>query len=79
MASRATAEKWLTELTHLPTASGVEDAVAAWVIRWVARREDLTDVLLALVRPGDVVLTLGAGDITAVAGEVFDRLAGAAA
>jgi len=41
MANRATAEKWLTELTHLPTASGMEDAVVAWVSRWVRRRDDL--------------------------------------
>ncbi|MEA1902073.1 MAG: hypothetical protein U9N56_00945 [Actinomycetota bacterium] len=41
MASRATAEKWLSELTHLPTASGMEDAVVAWVEKWVSRRDDL--------------------------------------
>lgn len=41
MASRATAEKWLHQLTHLPTASGIEDAVVTWVERWVSRREDL--------------------------------------
>ena len=41
MASRATAEKWLAELSHLPTASGMEGAVVAWVARWVSRRDDL--------------------------------------
>lgn len=41
MASRATAEKWLHELTHLPTASGKEEAVVDWVQRWAARRDDL--------------------------------------
>ena len=41
MASRAVAENWLNELTHLPTASGIEDAVVAWVERWVSRRNDL--------------------------------------
>jgi putative aminopeptidase FrvX len=41
MASRAQAERWLGELTNLPTASGVEDRVADWVTRWVSRREDL--------------------------------------
>lgn len=41
MASRAVAEKWLHQLTHLPTASGIEDAVVAWVEQWVARRADL--------------------------------------
>ncbi len=42
MADRATAEKWLHQLTHLPTAPGLEDAVLDWVRRWVARRRDLT-------------------------------------
>jgi endoglucanase len=41
MADRSTAEKWLNELTHLPTASGLEDAVVDWVTKWVARRHDL--------------------------------------
>ncbi|MBW3667216.1 MAG: hypothetical protein KY394_06445, partial [Actinobacteria bacterium] len=41
MADRATAEKWLRELTHLPTASGLEGAVIGWVRRWVAERDDL--------------------------------------
>lgn len=42
MASRATAEKWLRELTNLVTASGIEDEAVAWVSAWVRRREDLT-------------------------------------
>lgn len=41
MPTRATAEKWLAELTNIPTASGLEDRVVAWVERWVARRDDL--------------------------------------
>jgi putative aminopeptidase FrvX len=41
MASRAQAEKWLGELTKLPTASGLEDAVVDWVTRWVSERDDL--------------------------------------
>ncbi len=41
MASRATAEKWLHELTHIPTASGLEHEVVAWITKWVARRSDL--------------------------------------
>lgn len=41
MASRATATRWLEELTHLPTASGLEDNVIEWVRRWVGRRSDL--------------------------------------
>lgn len=41
MADRATAEKWLRDLTNLPTASGFEDAVVAWVERWASRRDDI--------------------------------------
>jgi len=41
MPSRSAAEKWLAELTNLPTASGHEDAVVDWVQRWVGRRPDL--------------------------------------
>ncbi len=41
MASRVTSEKWLGELTHLPTAPGLEHSVMGWVERWVARRPDL--------------------------------------
>ena len=41
MAARVVAEKWLAELTHLATASGMEDAVVTWVQGWVSRRDDL--------------------------------------
>jgi endoglucanase len=41
MGNWAQAEKWLAELTHLPTASGLEDRVVDWVTRWVTRRDDL--------------------------------------
>jgi putative aminopeptidase FrvX len=41
MADKATAEKWLDELTHIPTASGVEGRVVSWVETWVDRRSDL--------------------------------------
>jgi endoglucanase len=54
MADRKTAEKWLDELTHLPTASGIEDAVVSWVTRWVARRDDLR---LARDSGGNVLIT----------------------
>ena len=42
MAGRAVAEKWLAELTNLPTASGLEDRVCDWVEQWAGRRSDLT-------------------------------------
>ena len=41
MASRRVTETWLAELTHLPTASGLESAVVRWVERWATRRADL--------------------------------------
>ena len=41
MASKARVEQWLRQLTHLPTASGAEDAVVAWVESWAGRRDDL--------------------------------------
>jgi endoglucanase len=41
MAPRSITEKWLVELTHLPTASGLEGAVVDWARSWVGRRADL--------------------------------------
>jgi endoglucanase len=41
MASKTAVEKWLAELTHLPTASGLEHEVMAWVESWAGRRDDL--------------------------------------
>jgi UDP-N-acetylmuramate--alanine ligase len=41
-----------------------------------ARRAALAEELVALLRPGDLLLTLGAGDVTHVAGEVLARLRG---
>ncbi|WP_183100778.1 UDP-N-acetylmuramate--L-alanine ligase [Nocardioides pelophilus] len=54
-----------------PTVTGalVADAVPlpAERVRFVAERDQALDALLGEVRPGDVVLTLGAGDVTALA------------
>ncbi|MDP9494770.1 MAG: hypothetical protein M3P87_05965 [Actinomycetota bacterium] len=41
MADRSTNESWLSALTNLPTASGLEDAVIAWAGTWAHRRLDL--------------------------------------
>ena len=41
MADRAVAETWLAEMTHLPTASGIEDSVVDWVTRWVSERPNM--------------------------------------
>lgn len=54
MASRATAEKWLAQLTNLPTASGIEDQVVSWVESWASRRNDLK---LARDSGGNLFLT----------------------
>jgi UDP-N-acetylmuramate--alanine ligase len=40
----------------------------------LAPRKQLTARLLEMLRPGDLLLTLGAGDITQVAGEVLAKL-----
>jgi UDP-N-acetylmuramate--alanine ligase len=43
-------------------------------VRYVPARERVADTLLELVRPGDVVLTLGAGDIHRTGDELLARL-----
>jgi UDP-N-acetylmuramate--alanine ligase len=55
----------------------VADAVPlpAGRVRYVDRRADLAGAVVAMARPGDLVLTLGAGDITAVGPQVLAALA----
>jgi UDP-N-acetylmuramate--alanine ligase len=48
-------------------------------VEWVPKRERLAGKLEKLVGEGDVVLTLGAGDITKVGRDLLERLAGSAA
>ncbi len=43
-------------------------------VRYVPRREDLVDVLAGDLQPGDLCLTMGAGDLTLVPDEVRGRL-----
>jgi UDP-N-acetylmuramate--alanine ligase len=45
-------------------------------VHYVARRADLADAVVAVTQPGDLVLTLGAGDVTAVGPQVLAALAG---
>jgi UDP-N-acetylmuramate--alanine ligase len=45
-------------------------------LAWRGERGDLAASLAAAVRPGDVVLTIGAGDITRTGPELLARLAG---
>jgi UDP-N-acetylmuramate--alanine ligase len=46
---------------------------------YLPRRSDVAEVLAAQVRPGDLVITLGAGDITMVGEETMERIGGATA
>jgi UDP-N-acetylmuramate--alanine ligase len=67
----------------IPGVSGSMVAAAARAagatVEWVPERRGVTRALLALVADGDVVLTLGAGDITEVGPELLRHLAGQAA
>ena len=60
----------------------VHDAVVAASpgldVRWAATLDDVADLLAAELRPGDLCLTVGAGDVTQVADMVQSRLGGAA-
>ncbi|MEP6493061.1 MAG: UDP-N-acetylmuramate--L-alanine ligase [bacterium] len=58
------------------TASLVVDAVAAagGSVAWRGERSELATALAGAVRPGDVVFTIGAGDITKTGPELLERL-----
>jgi UDP-N-acetylmuramate--alanine ligase len=43
---------------------------------WTGARSALTDALLGVVRPGDLMVMMGAGDITRSGAELLARLAG---
>ncbi len=47
-------------------------------VTWVERKEMLPDQVLPVLKPGDLVITLGAGDIWKAGLEVLDRLASSA-
>lgn len=64
---------------------GVTSALIAGPLRasgrapaWEGPRAAMAPALAAVARPGDVVITVGAGDITLTARELLDLLAGAA-
>jgi UDP-N-acetylmuramate--alanine ligase len=60
------------------TAELIADAVrtAGGTLRWRGPRTDLADALAAEVRDGDVVMVMGAGDITKTGRELLQRLGG---
>jgi putative aminopeptidase FrvX len=59
--TRAERERWLLELTSLPTAAGHEDAVVAWIEGWVGARPRLR---LRRDRAGNLIVTRAAGRAT---------------
>jgi UDP-N-acetylmuramate--alanine ligase len=52
----------------------VADAMAGGKLAWRGERTALADALASSVREGDVVVTIGAGDITKTGPELLDRL-----
>ena len=48
-------------------------------VAWRGQRNDLADALAGIVRQGDVVVTIGAGDITRTGPELIARLGAAPA
>ena len=58
------------------SASLIADALASagGRLAWRGRRDELADALAASVQAGDLVLTVGAGDITRTGPELLDRL-----
>jgi UDP-N-acetylmuramate--alanine ligase len=55
---------------------GLAEASPAKRILYLPRRSDLVQFLLDEIRAGDLVLTLGAGDITTLADELVERVRG---
>ena len=58
------------------TSSLIVDALTAagGALAWRGERSALADALRALVTDGDLVLTIGAGDITKTGTELLERL-----
>jgi UDP-N-acetylmuramate--alanine ligase len=52
----------------------VADAVPGGAARYVAELADVPKVVASLVEPGDLVLTMGAGDITRIGPLVLDEI-----
>jgi len=52
---------------------GLAEAAPSKRVLYLPRRSDVVQFLLGEIRPGDLVLTLGAGDVTTLAEEVMER------
>jgi UDP-N-acetylmuramate--alanine ligase len=57
---------------------GLTEVAPGRRVLYLPRRSDVVQFLQREIRPGDLVLTLGAGDVTTLAEEVMDRARGAA-
>ena len=42
--------------------------------RYVPRRIDVVPAMLEIAEPGDLIITMGAGDVTAIAPQLVDEL-----
>ncbi len=58
------------------TSALIGDRVTAGVLQWHGPRSDAAAALRAVVRDGDVVVTMGAGDITKTGPELLEALRG---
>jgi UDP-N-acetylmuramate--alanine ligase len=56
------------------TSALIGDRMAAGVLAWTGPRAEAAAALAAFVQPGDVVITMGAGDITRTGPELLARL-----
>jgi UDP-N-acetylmuramate--alanine ligase len=57
---------------------GLTETAPAKRVLYLPRRSEVVQFLLGEIRPGDLVLTLGAGDVTTLAEEVIERVRGLA-
>jgi UDP-N-acetylmuramate--alanine ligase len=55
----------------------IERAIEKGKLAWRGERAVLADALAAQARPGDVIITIGAGDITKTGPELLKRLGSA--
>ena len=61
-----------------PTVSSalIADRLPRGVLRWTGPRSEVVEALQSAVSPGDLVITMGAGDVTRVGPALLDALAG---